>query len=253
VTRVEEVLSALAEQQAELDGLLAGLDDASWARPTPCETWDIADVVLHLAQTNEFAAASARHELPAGGFGVGQADTEGKVDELAEFQVAQDRGNGAAAVRERWEASVRDLNAALSACDPSDRVNWIVGQMAARTLATTRIAETWIHTGDVAVALGHTIKATPRLWHIARLAWRTLPYAFERAGRELSGPVAVELDAPDGGTWSFTPDAPAATQVRGDALEFCLIAGRRLDPADSGLHADGPDAAAVLELVRTYA
>jgi hypothetical protein len=47
------------------------------------------------------------------------------------------------------------------------------------------------------------------------------------------------------------------TTVRGDAVEFCLVAGRvagrRLDPAKTSLVADGPDATAVLALVRTYA
>ena len=51
------MLAALAEQQNELVGYLAPLDDAAWKQPTPCEGWDIADVVLHVAQTNEFAVA----------------------------------------------------------------------------------------------------------------------------------------------------------------------------------------------------
>ena len=85
------------------------------------------------------------------------------------------------------------------------------------------------------------------------LAWRTLPYAFARAGRELSGPVAFELAAPSGERWEFTPDTAPATVIRGDGVELCLVAARRLDPAATALRGEGPDAAAVLELVRTYA
>lgn len=44
-----------------------------------------------------------------------------------------------------------------------------------------------------------------------------------------------------------------ATTVRGPAMDFCEVAARRLDPADSGLTATGPDAEDVLALVRTYA
>ena len=51
-------------------------------------------------------------------------------------------------------------------------------------LATTRLTETWIHAGDVLHAFGQVPAATERLWHIARLAWRTLPYAFARDGLE---------------------------------------------------------------------
>ncbi len=39
--------------------------------------------------------------------------------------------------------------------------------------ATTRLAEAWLHTGDVLEPLGIEQPATDRLWHIARLAWRT--------------------------------------------------------------------------------
>jgi hypothetical protein len=92
-----------------------------------------------------------------------------------------------------------------------------------------------------------------RLRHVARLAWRTLPYAFARADRALHGPVAFELRGPGGGEWTFAPDEPAVTTIRGDGVELCQVAARRVLPADTRLRGEGPDAAAVLELVRTYA
>src|SRR5207248_126415 len=122
-----------------------------------------------------------------------------------------------------------------------------------RTLATTRLAETWIHTGDVGFAFGAPPSATDRLWHVARLAWRTVPYAFARAGRELAGPVAFELRAPSGDAWDFVPDSPPRTVVRGNALDLCLVAARRVDPGETSLGAEGPDGTGVLELIRTYA
>ena len=54
---------ALEEQHAELAGLLEGLDDDGWAAPSRCEGWTVADVVLHLAQTDEMALASAEGRL----------------------------------------------------------------------------------------------------------------------------------------------------------------------------------------------
>jgi hypothetical protein len=41
--------------------------------------------------------------------------------------------------------------------------------------------------------------------------------------------------------------------VRGPADDLCLVAGRRLEPADSALVAEGPGAEVVLRLIRTYA
>ena len=54
---MQAILTALAEQHG-LAALLDPLDDAGWWRPTRCEGWSVADVVLHLAQTDELALAS---------------------------------------------------------------------------------------------------------------------------------------------------------------------------------------------------
>jgi hypothetical protein len=63
----------------------------------------------------------------------------------------------------------------------------------------------------------------------------------------------VALTAPDTTTWQFGDKADAATIVEGPAEEFCLVAGRRLTPDATSLIAEGPDAEAVVELVRTFA
>jgi uncharacterized protein (TIGR03084 family) len=252
---VDEIVGALADQHDELAQMLASLDDRDWKRASRCDGWDVADVVLHLAQTDELAIASAR-----GQFGASVAELAvrtpgpvGDVDEGADRMVARERGQPGSVVRDRWQASAGALLQALRSCDPHQRVVWVAGELSARTLATTRLAETWIHTGDVAAALGTELVPADRLWHIARLAWRTLPYAFTRAGRDLAGPVAFELKAPNGDQWSFTPDAEPLTIIRGDGVELCMVAARRVDPRDTSLTSEGPDASAVLELVRTYA
>ena len=118
---------------------------------------------------------------------------------------------------------------------------------------TTRLAETWIHTGDVAAAFGELPAPTDRLEHVARLAWRTLPYAFERSGRTMHGAVAFDLTGPTGNPWVFDPDDDALTRVTGDGVELCLVAARRVEPGATDLRGEGADAEAVLELVRTYA
>ncbi|MDP1804049.1 MAG: hypothetical protein Q8K72_02680, partial [Acidimicrobiales bacterium] len=89
--------------------------------------------------------------------------------------------------------------------------------------------------------------------HIARLAWRTLPYAFQREGLEPPGLVAFELTAPSGAVWSFQPDEPAPTVISGLVADLCRVASRRVEPASTALRGSGPDADAVLALVRTWA
>jgi uncharacterized protein (TIGR03084 family) len=253
-----DVCGALGEQHAELWGLVEGLDEVGWHRASRCEGWDVADVVLHMAQTDEMAVASldgrlgtdSSAGLPAAYAELGPSAT---VDDAAAWAVEHERGAPGSEVAARWRATAAALITHLDGDDPSRRVPWVSGQLSAVTLATTRLAECWIHTGDVAEALGLEQVPGERLRHIARLAWRTLPYAFAREGRELSGPVAFRLTGPSGDPWTFEPDADPTTVVGGPGADLCLVAARRLTPAQTALVATGPDAHPVLDLVRTYA
>lgn len=250
---MNELLADLAAQHGELWSLLAPLDEAGWARPTPCEGWDVRDVVLHLHQTDELALASLRGDLASDIEEFMHTGGEESVDAAAAASVAFARGADGAAVGEQWRASAAAVRAEFASVDPSARLQWVVGTLSGHTLAATRLSECWIHTGDVGIALGIELAPTNRLRHIARLAWRTLPYAFARVGRELTGPVGFDLVGPTGDAWSFGLDADPVTVVSGSGVELCDVAGRRRDPAATALVGAGPDAAAVLELVRTYA
>jgi uncharacterized protein (TIGR03084 family) len=252
---MNEIVSAWEEQQAELDGLINPVDDDAWARPSRCDGWSVSDVVLHLAQTNEMALASLQGrfnevltELTTG------LPPSKDVDDGAGMMVEHQRGAPPVAVYERWKTGIDELRKAFASVDERDKVQWVVGSLSARTLCTTRLAETWIHTNDVASGLGVTLPAAERLNVIANLAWRTLPYAFQRAGRTMTGPVAFELTGASGAPVTIAPaDGDALTVVRGTVLELCEVAGQRKDASATSLTAEGPDAESVLELVRTFA
>jgi len=244
----------LATEQQELSDLLANRAESDWALATRCEGWTVADVVLHLAQTNEAAIASITGRgLTDAMASFAGPTASGTVDDRVEAMVTAERGASPPEIRRRWQSGVDALERAVAEADPRARVPWVAGELTVRTLATTRLAETWIHAGDVANAVGVQRRPTERLWHVARLAWRTLPYAFARAGRELTGPVAMDLRSPSGEAWVLEPEAPAATVIRGKGEELCLVAARRLAPDATGLVGEGPDGETVLELVRTYA
>ena len=251
---MDPVVEALAEQQAETTSVVDGLTSATGEMATRCIGWSIADVVLHLAQSDEMAVASL-----TGQFGGTVADNttgwgEGTtVDESVAAMVERERGAPVNEIVQRWSTGASGLVRALDAMDLSTRVPWVAGFLSARTLATTRLAETWIHTGDVAAALGVRPVPTDRLRLIARLAWRTLPYAFDSAGRQMSGPVAMRLVGPSGEPWEFLPDEPEVTTISGTAVDLCQVAARRVDPGNTTLDAEGPDAHEVLALIRTYA
>lgn len=252
---MEEITAALAAQHAELGKLLAGLDAATWRLESRCRGWSVSDVLLHMAQTEELALASTQGRLheafEAAGWNTLQP---GDVDSSADDAVRAQRGAEPAEVQARWTAAAQASVAAFAAAEPKQRVLWVAGELSAPTLATTRLAEAWIHSADIAYALGVKLEPTDRLWHIARLAWRTLPYALKKAGQTLVAGVTLELIAPDGSLWVFSEEeGRSLTTIRGSAEVFCEVAARRVPGDQAGLEAYGPDRYAVLDLVRTFA
>lgn len=240
-----DVIDDLEAEHESLASLLAPLDDDQWASPSAAEGWSVSDVVLHLAQTEEgVVAALANVPLPMWDRGAAS------VDAAAESAVQQERAPGRE-VFARWQAARRASVAALRAADPKTRVQWVASTVTPPSLATTRIAEHWAHGLDIAGPLGLPFPDTDRLHHIAWLAHRTLPYAFQVVGVE-PHEVRFELDAPGGGTWVFGPET-ADSVVRGPAGELCRVGAQRLRPEDSSLVAEGPHAADALRVVRNYA
>jgi uncharacterized protein (TIGR03084 family) len=242
------IFDDLAAEQERLEKILAGLDDAQWMAASAAEGWTIADVVLHLAQSEDAVEATVTRGHLRAGLGMVPGNT---VEEWADNAVRMERA-APAEVFGRWQRARQAALAALRAADPDRPVEWMVGTVKPATLATTRLAEHWTHGLDIAGPLGAEWPDTDRLRHIAWLAHRTLPYALGLAGQP---PVQVrcELTAPDGAqTWRFGP-ADAESAITGAAGEFCRVAAQRLDPSRTGLQASGPHGAAALRLVRTYA
>jgi uncharacterized protein (TIGR03084 family) len=246
VAAMGDVFDDLADEFERLDGVLAGLEPDQWALPSAAEGWSVADVVVHLAQTNELAIASA------GGEQAGFTWQDGvSVDESADRAVAAERTAGPDEVFRRWRDSARGSLEALRGCPPKARLPWVAAPLSPRTLATTRIAEHWAHALDITVPLGIEYPDSARLRHIAWLAHRTLPYALAAAG-EQAGPVRCELTGPDGELWLY--GAPeAASVIRGPAGEFCRVGARRLPAEESSLRTEGPYAAISLRHLRNYA
>jgi uncharacterized protein (TIGR03084 family) len=113
--------------------------------------------------------------------------------------------------------------------------------------------EYWAHGQDVADALGVRRPPTARLRHVCHLGVRTRDFAHVNRGLEPPGvPIAVELTAPDGGTWSFG-DAGADERVTGPAEDFCLLVTQRRHRDDLALVASGPHASTWLDVAQAFA
>jgi uncharacterized protein (TIGR03084 family) len=240
------IFDDLEAEQDRLEGILSGLDEAQWTAPSAASGWSVADVVLHLAQTEEAVVASAAGDSMRLGPASGTT-----VDQMADDMVSAERDEPAA-VFGRWREARRAAVSALRAADPGQPLSWVETPLKPATLATTRLAEHWAHGLDITGPLGVPFPDTDRLRHVAWLAHRSLPYAFALAG-EGAPEVRCDLTAPDGAArWRFGPDA-AGSAISGPAGAFCRVAAQRLPPGESGLAATGPHGAAALRYLRTYA
>ena len=241
-----DVFDDLEAEQEALAAVLGALSAEDWTRPSAAAGWTVADVVLHLAQTDEAVVATA-----GGPAGVPDWNRYGDTVEDAMAAMVRAERVPWAVVLERWQAARRDSVRALRHADPARPLRWVVGAIKPRTLATTRLAEHWAHALDITAPLGLVYPDTARLRHVAWLGHSTLPYAFRRAGLP-PAEIYCELTAPDGARWTLG-DAAAESVIRGAAAAFCRVGARRLAPAESGLRTEGPHADAALRLLRNYA
>jgi uncharacterized protein (TIGR03084 family) len=246
------LLADLRAESADLDRLVAGLDDAGWATPSPAAGWTIAHQVAHLAWTD---ASALQAVTDPDGFvaAVTAVVTEGRIDGYVDAAAEDGARKAPATLLAQWRAARHDLADALGAAPAGTKIPWYGPPMSAASLATARLMETWAHGEDVAAALGVTREPTDRLRHVAYLGVRTRTFAF--LSRDLPAPdgeVRVELIAPDGALWTFgAADAPE--RVTGPALDFCHLVTRRRHRDDLALVAEGPGADRWLDLAQAFA
>lgn len=247
---MREILDDLTDQWDALDAVVADLADADWDRPTPAEDWAVRDQIAHLAHYDERAATAV---TDPDAFGAEVATLLADPDALRDWDVAQGRSESPAELLARWRSGREHLHTVLAPLDPATRVVWYGPAMSAKSFATARLMETWAHGVDVTDTFGIAPEATDRLRHVAHIAVRAVPWSFTVHGLDVpDAPIRFELDAPSGDRWTWGPD-DASDVVRGTALDLCLVAVQRRNPADVGLDVTGETARAWLEIAQAYA
>jgi uncharacterized protein (TIGR03084 family) len=254
---MREILSDLVAEQQSLDQFLQRIHERNWKLPTPAKGWSIQDTVSHLAFTETFAARAIEE-----GQTFIDAEQVTDIDEWTARGVEAGRGKRYQEVIEWWRNGRASVVDALSRMDASDRIPWVVSSVSAKGFATLRLMETWAHGLDIKEAMDGRLPVnedeeeeetdSPRLRHVAWLAHRMLPFAFEQAGETYPDQgIRVQLMGPRYASWVYGPRETDQV-IKGIASEFCRVAVHRVDVTDTGLKAIGDDAETALRVIRAY-
>ena len=247
---LKPLLDDLAAESAVVGALLAPLAPADWGRPTPAAGWTIADQVTHLAYFDDVTLLSitdpGQFRRDADALASGGEDYPDRV-------AAAHRHLDGDALRTWFRTSRQGLLDGYAGCDPATRLPWFGPDMGVASSVTARIMETWAHGQDIADTLGIQRPATSRLRHVGHLGVRSLPYSYAVNGLPRpDAPIRVELAAPEGGQWTWGPE-DATDQVRGTALDFCLVVTQRRHRTDTGLVITGQTAGQWMAIAQAFA
>jgi uncharacterized protein (TIGR03084 family) len=247
---INAICDDLASEHADLDALVAPLDASQWDLMTPAEGWAIRDQIHHLGWFDRNGVLAI--EDPDA-FNTLMTEMVGDFDGFEAKLSAEASAMPAAELLAWWRAARERILDVMRAADPSLRVPWYGPPMALSSFATARLMETWAHGQDVVDALGVRRLPTARLKHIAHIGVRTRGFSY--LVRDLAAPagdVRVELDAPDGSTWTWGSEE-AVDRVTGPALDFCLLVTQRRHLADTAVRAEGPLAEEWLSIAQAFA
>jgi uncharacterized protein (TIGR03084 family) len=244
-----DVFTDLAAEGKAVDDLVAGLEPAAWATPTPAPGWTVAHQVAHLAATFRLAALAA---TDATAFENLAAHLSPDFDANVRHAMADYLRAEPAELLRRWRAERAGAEQALDALPPEQMVSWLVRPLPAAVLAAAGMMELFGHGQDIADGLGVRREYTDRIRHLVAFAVRTWDFGYQARGLG-TPPVTLrfELSAPSGETWTYGP-ADAIERITGPAVDFCLLVTRRRHHADLALTATGDEARRWLEIAQAY-
>ena len=243
------VYADLIAEGESVDKIVAHLEPADWALPTPAPGWTIVHQIAHLASVCRLAETAAASpdlfkKLAAGAAG----DFDAAVYELLKPYLA----HAPAELLARWRADRAAASKALSALPPDQMVPWLARPLSAAVLASAGIMELFAHGQDIADTVGARREHTDRIWHLTAFAVRTWDFGY--LARGLTPPsdgFRFELTSPSGQQWEFGPEG-ATQRIAGPAVDFCLLATRRRHRDDLALVATGADADQWLDIAQAY-
>jgi uncharacterized protein (TIGR03084 family) len=242
---VRDILSDLVAEQQFLDQSLQRIPIKVWDLVTPNKPWTVRDTIAHLADFEDLGADSLQ-----GGTRIKEWQAAADIEPLRQKPIKKGRGMRPQDVIEWWRGGRAKVVEPLSHMSSEDRLPWIAGDMSARTFATYRLTETWMHGLDIYKTLGIEVEDTARIRHVCWFGWKTLPYAFKQAGEHYE-PVRVEVIGPGYSKWVYGPE-DTDQLIKGSASDWARLVVRRGNPKELRLKITGDHAEKACALAQTY-
>jgi uncharacterized protein (TIGR03083 family) len=230
----DPVLELYLEETARFDGLVDGLNDEALDRTT-ANRLSVRDLVIHMAAQESMLAAA----IGAPVAGVDDIDDRDIESRTASF-VARFHDRPVDDARAVWARSVT----AVRRWAQTDTANAVVRcfgvAMPREALLINRAFETWIHSDDIRRAVGRSLRPpTPRnLGLMTEFSMQIVPPALHITGREHPGRTArIVLTGDGGGDWLVPlhegdADSTPDVVLTADVVDWCLLVGERMDPAE---------------------
>lgn len=220
------------ERTTALAAVLDGVAD--WSATAAPYAWTVHGLLGHLVAVERYFAAA----LGVPGYDHPTADT---ADHIAFTQATVDDElrRAPAETLSTWKGIVADCLAALDAglVDLEARIEFHGFPMGAGTLLVVRGFELWTHDDDIRRAGGRPTSAPPAdvVRAMSQRSVESLPALTPVTNA--TNAVRVVLTGDGGGVWDLRlgdPGAPVGDElvVIADAVDYCRLVARRLDPAD---------------------
>jgi uncharacterized protein (TIGR03084 family) len=249
MTLPTDVYADLSAEGEALDGLVAGLDAAQWALPTPAPGWTITHQIAHLSSVARLAGMAASDPET---FQKMAAGAEADFDAAVQALLSPYLGLQPAVLLTRWRSERAAATSAVAALPPDRMVPWVARSIPAGVLACAGLMELFAHGQDIADAIGAHRDYDDRIRHLVGFAVRNRDFGYLVRGRTPPAePFGFELTAPSGALWEFGPTG-AQQRVTGPAVDFCLLVTRRRHRDDLALTAVGTEASQWLDIAQAY-
>ncbi|MCH2628694.1 MAG: maleylpyruvate isomerase family mycothiol-dependent enzyme, partial [Acidimicrobiales bacterium] len=172
---MEQICADIEAETEALARVVGGFTEELWRAPTVAEGWDSYETILHLGATDWICDLAVSN--PAGFAEVRARLANGEVSghELVRSETNTKAGNELW----RWFLEIRgSMVDALRKTEPKARITWLGPDIGARSLATSRLLETWTHSHDLADTFDVPYPPTDRLRHIAHIGYVTREFSY---------------------------------------------------------------------------